>query len=205
MGCLYTNLDQPAKKWLGPRGRGRRGIFPMAPGGEVGQIRLAGGDCHWGTCSRSTPGPSGARLGCKTGKRLTGVGGRRQGRQRKGEVQWQRVRLVTGVGRRVEENRCTQGNLLEAAAQLELDWRWWVPCGRNGGRWTLLPSFVGRWLGPKAGANGRGEDGGVDAQLGRQREKAVVADDGERQPNSGGRAEAKATVRRWNGSGGTSH
>jgi hypothetical protein len=51
----------------------------------------------------------------------------------------------------------------------------------------VFPDFVGRRLGPKAGARGRGEDGCVDAWLGRQREKAVVADDGEL--NGSGRAE----------------
>jgi hypothetical protein len=51
----------------------------------------------------------------------------------------------------------------------------------------MFPGFIGRRLGPKAGARGRGEDGGADARLGQQREKAVVAGNGE--PNGGVRVE----------------
>jgi hypothetical protein len=43
----------------------------------------------------------------------------------------------------------------------------------------VLPNFIVRWLGLKAGDKGRGRDGGADARLGWQRKKAVVASDGE--------------------------
>jgi hypothetical protein len=93
----------------------------MVPGGEAGQIRLAGGGCRWEKSSGSTLGPSGSRLGCWTGKGLTGADGSQRGRWWEGKVRWQSVQVATGAGHQVEEDRCTLGNLLDAAVQPKED------------------------------------------------------------------------------------
>jgi hypothetical protein len=56
----------------------------MVPGGDAGQIQLAGGGCQWGKCSGSKLGPRGNRLEHWTGRGLTGVGGPRRHKRMEG-------------------------------------------------------------------------------------------------------------------------